>query len=119
MERIFAPCFLKMRPSQIRWAPEQYIFLSRDMFAFPLSVVNEVKATSVTLDFRTGDISSLSISSKCLFSKQGPITKSNHATLGHWYSTARVSKRQSHWSAACLRARYCTSLAWSDLELSL
>jgi len=35
--------------------------------------------------------------------------------LGRWYSTARVSKRPSHKSAACLRARYCTDLTWSDL----
>src|SRR5262245_3190020 len=36
--------------------------------------------------------------------------------LGRWYSTARVSKRPSHKSAACLRARYCTDLTWSDLN---
>src|SRR5262245_36740591 len=41
--------------------------------------------------------------------------KSKHATLGRWYSTARVSKRPSHMSAACLRARYCTNLTCSDL----
>src|SRR6266508_1717102 len=44
--------------------------------------------------------------------------KSKHATLGRWYSTARVSKRPSHWSAACLRARYCTNLTCSDLVRS-
>jgi len=27
-----------------------------------------------------------------------------------WYGTARVSKRQIHQSAACLRARYRTSV---------
>src|SRR5262249_8170166 len=32
--------------------------------------------------------------------------KSGRATFGHWYSTTRVSKRLSHSSAACLRARY-------------
>src|SRR6266498_1065689 len=42
-------------------------------------------------------------------------TKSKHTTLGRRYSTARVSKRPSHRSAACLRARYCTNLACSDL----
>src|SRR6266498_1647758 len=36
--------------------------------------------------------------------------------LGRWYSTARVSKRPSHKSAACLRARYCTNLTGSDLN---
>src|SRR6266508_3700876 len=41
--------------------------------------------------------------------------KSGQATLRHRYSTARVSKRQTHRSAACLRARYCTDLACSDL----
>jgi len=35
-------------------------------------------------------------------------------TLGHRYSTARV-KRQSQWSAACLRARYCTGQRCSGL----
>ena len=44
--------------------------------------------------------------------------KSGQATLGHRYSTARVSKRQTHQSAACLRARYYTDLAWLDLDLS-
>src|SRR5262245_36579935 len=39
-----------------------------------------------------------------------------HATLGHRYSTARVSKRLPHRSAACLRARYCTDLACVDLK---
>src|SRR5215510_14405127 len=34
---------------------------------------------------------------------------------GRWYSTARVSKRLIHRSTACLRARYCTDLAWPDL----
>src|SRR5262249_33908164 len=43
--------------------------------------------------------------------------KSGHATLGQRYSTARVSKRPSHRSAACLRARYCTNLAWFDLVI--
>src|SRR6266540_5372855 len=42
--------------------------------------------------------------------------KLGHATLGQWYSTARVSKRPAHQSAACLRARYCTNLAWLGLE---
>jgi len=36
--------------------------------------------------------------------------------LGHRYSTARVSKRPTDESAACLRARYCTNLACFDLE---
>jgi len=36
--------------------------------------------------------------------------------LGHRYSTARVSKRPSHETAACLRARYCTGLTCSDLD---
>jgi len=31
------------------------------------------------------------------------------------YSTARVSERLTYWTAACLRARYCTDLARSDL----
>jgi len=44
-----------------------------------------------------------------------PPSKSNHVTLGHWYSTARVSKRLIYETTACLRARYCTSLAWFDL----
>src|SRR5262245_44982775 len=44
-----------------------------------------------------------------------PPTKSGHATLVHWYSTARVSKRLCSGSTACLRARYCTNLAWFDL----
>jgi hypothetical protein len=35
--------------------------------------------------------------------------------LGRWYSTARVSKRPSHKSAACLRGRYCTNLTCSGL----
>ena len=35
-----------------------------------------------------------------------------------WYSTARVSKRLIDQSAACLRARYCTNLAWFDLGAS-
>ena len=35
-----------------------------------------------------------------------------HAKLN---STARVSKRPSHRSSACLRARYCTNLVWLDL----
>src|SRR6266540_3126462 len=42
--------------------------------------------------------------------------KSKHATLGHWYSTARVSKRLTYETAACLRARYCTNLTCSDLN---
>jgi len=33
-------------------------------------------------------------------------------------STARVSKRPSHQSAACLRARYCARLTQSDLDES-
>ncbi len=37
--------------------------------------------------------------------------KSGRATLGHWYSTARVSKRLTDEAAACLRARYCTNPA--------
>src|SRR5262249_52809455 len=43
-------------------------------------------------------------------------SKSNQATLGHRYSTARVSKRLHHRTAACLRARYCTGLTCSDLD---
>src|SRR5262245_63016434 len=35
--------------------------------------------------------------------------------MGRRYSTARVSKRLSQLATACLRARYCTNLAWSDL----
>src|SRR5262249_47471846 len=42
--------------------------------------------------------------------------KSKHATLGRWYSTARVSKRLTYETAACLRARYCTNLTCSDLN---
>jgi hypothetical protein len=42
--------------------------------------------------------------------------KSGHATLGHRYSTARVSKRLTNETAACLRARYCTNLTWFDLD---
>ena len=38
--------------------------------------------------------------------------------MGHRYSTARVSKRLTDGSAACLRARYCTNLAWFDLGAS-
>src|SRR5262245_44855422 len=33
------------------------------------------------------------------------------------YSTARVSKRRFAKSTACLRARYCTDHAFSDLEV--
>src|SRR5262245_47446463 len=47
---------------------------------------------------------------------QMPEAKSGQVTLGHRYSTARVSKRRTHRSAACLRARYCTDLAWLDLK---
>jgi hypothetical protein len=32
--------------------------------------------------------------------------------------SARVSKRPTHQSAACLRARYCTDLAWLDLDIA-
>src|SRR5262245_17090728 len=42
-------------------------------------------------------------------------SKSGHATLGHRYSTARVSKRLTGGTAACLRARYCTNLFRSGL----
>ena len=42
-------------------------------------------------------------------------SKSSHASLGHRHSAARVSKRLSDKSAACLRARRCTNLAWFDL----
>ena len=42
--------------------------------------------------------------------------KSKHATLGRWYSTARVSKRLTYETAACLRARYFTNLSCSDLD---
>src|SRR5215510_13337934 len=45
--------------------------------------------------------------------------RSTQATLGHRYSTARISKRPTDESAACLRARYCTDLAWLDLENDL
>src|SRR5262245_19162805 len=38
---------------------------------------------------------------------------------GFDYSTARVSKRPTYRSAACLRARYCAKLARSDLENNL
>src|SRR5262245_21613338 len=41
--------------------------------------------------------------------------KSKHATSGRWYSTARVSKRLTYETAACLLARYCTNLTCSDL----
>src|SRR5215468_12717375 len=44
------------------------------------------------------------------FASRGSWTKSEYATLEHWYSTARVSKRPTGESAACLRARYCTNL---------
>src|SRR5262249_56535076 len=37
-------------------------------------------------------------------------------TFEHWYGAARVSKRPTHRSAACLRARRRTDLAWLDLE---
>ena len=44
----------------------------------------------------------------------GRLFISEHFSLNRgtqdWYSTARVSKRPSHRSAACLRARYC--LVW-------
>src|SRR5262245_39839625 len=42
-------------------------------------------------------------------------SKLGQVTLGHRYSTARVSKRRAHQSAACLRARYCAGLEWLDL----
>jgi len=38
--------------------------------------------------------------------------------MEHWdagTATARVSKRLTGESAACLRARYCTDLEWPDL----
>ena len=38
---------------------------------------------------------------------------SGNKAMGHRYGTARVSKRSAHRSAACLRARYRTDLAWS------
>jgi len=41
--------------------------------------------------------------------------KSGHATLWRRHSTARVSKRPTHRSPACLRARYCADLTWLDL----
>src|SRR6266542_3060950 len=46
--------------------------------------------------------------------KQKP-PKSGQVTLGHRYSTARVSKRPTNEAAACLRARYCTNLTWFNL----
>src|SRR5262245_8287489 len=49
-------------------------------------------------------------------SPQSILAKSGQVKLGHRYSTARVSKRPTDESAACLRARYCTDLAWLDLE---
>src|SRR6266540_5793252 len=52
------------------------------------------------------------LETKCL----NVLYKSKHATLVRWYSTARVSKRPSHKSTACLRARYCTNLTCSDLN---
>src|SRR5215471_15837672 len=51
----------------------------------------------------------------CLTATTVALSKSGQVTLGHWYSTARVSKRLTHRSAACLRARYCADLAWLDL----
>src|SRR5262245_24540277 len=44
--------------------------------------------------------------------------KSGQVTLGHRHSTARVSKRPTDESAACLRARYCADPAWLDLDLA-
>src|SRR5215510_13118809 len=44
--------------------------------------------------------------------------RSTQATLGHRYSTARISKRPTDESAACLRARYCADLAWLDLGVT-
>src|SRR6266498_5164233 len=52
------------------------------------------------------------LETKCL----NVLHKSKHATLGRWYSTARVSKRPTYEAAACLRARYCTNLTCSDLN---
>ena len=46
-------------------------------------------------------------------------SKSNHATWGRRHSTARVSKRLTNETAACLRARYCADLAWLDLAYRL
>src|SRR6516225_3051646 len=43
------------------------------------------------------------------------IAKSGHTALGRRRSTARVSKRPTHRSAACLRARYCAELQYSFL----
>jgi len=45
------------------------------------------------------------LETKCL----NVLHKSKNTTLGRWYSAARVSKRPSHKSTACLRARYCTN----------
>src|SRR5262245_40328501 len=52
------------------------------------------------------------LETKCL----NVLHKSKNAILGRWYSKARVSKRPSHKSTACLRALYCTNLTCSDLN---
>src|SRR5262245_4886832 len=48
-------------------------------------------------------------------SRRIDLSKSGQATLGHRYSPARVSKRLTDGTAACLRARRCADLACLDL----
>src|SRR6266545_980840 len=105
--------------------PPQPLNAFRQVAQVPAAETRHLDAEHLALKAASVDMLQIGIQKPCRASRPEVFdqlndahnlgAKSGQATLRHRYSTARVSKRQTHRSAACLRARYCTDLACSDL----